>query len=388
MTQGKPFTQHRDKRFRCRPQRANHLISKPCHPPSALNLTLVSRQPGFLLPYQAMYRHRAHSPKTLQPMFWILLSCKNGDSAYNVYSHRSSQKYKRKPFVSHYYDCRLKGRPPGTPKSDDPNKKKRKRAVRELNQCDVKIKITEYFPGATLHDLDDGTYTPVNIPQSALSSGSDRRFRVLPADANDVPTDVGRDGQKFYTLQRVNGHLSGSGIAGPHRHTLARSDEVKKNSVLRFLAKQEQAAKKIQTSRKASEAAAATIRKHSKDYDTKFFAACYCPFAQRVWIALEAKKLPYQYVEVDPYRTPLPRQLLEANPRGTVPAIKQGDWACSGSTVILEYLEDADPANSLFPPDAHLKANCRVWIDHINTMIVPSFFKVLRNNWCLLQTSR
>ncbi|KAM0274404.1 hypothetical protein ACHAQH_007873 [Verticillium albo-atrum] len=139
----------------------------------------------------------------------------------------------------------LKGRPPGTPKSDDPNKKKRKRAVRELNQCDVKIKITEYFPGATLHDLDDGTYTPINMPQSALTSSNDHRFRVLPADHDGVPTDVGRDGQTFYTLQRVNGHLSGSGVAGPHHHTLTRSDEVKKNSVLRFLAKQEQAAKKV-----------------------------------------------------------------------------------------------------------------------------------------------
>ncbi|EEY19006.1 conserved hypothetical protein [Verticillium alfalfae VaMs.102] len=297
----------------------------------------------------------------------------------NVYSHRSSQKYKRKPFVSHYYDCRLKGRPPGTPKSDDPNKKKRKRAVRELNQCDVKIKITEYFPGATLHDLDDGTYTPVNMPQSALSSGSDRRFRVLPAEANDVPTDVGRDGQKFYTIQRVNGHLSGSGIAGPHRHTLARSDEVKKNSVLRFLAKQEQAAKKIQTSRKASEAAAATIRKHSKDCDTKFFAACYCPFAQRVWIALEAKKLPYQYVEVDPSRTPLPRQLLEANPRGHSACHQARGLGLLRKHGDSRIFGRCRTANSLFPPDARLKANCRVWIDHINTMIVPSFFKVLRN---------
>src|SRR6201995_284667 len=63
----------------------------------------------------------------------------------NVYSHRSTQKYKRKAFVSHYWDCRLKGRPSGTPKSDDPNKKKRKRQARERDLCDVKIKITEYF---------------------------------------------------------------------------------------------------------------------------------------------------------------------------------------------------------------------------------------------------
>ncbi|EEH40774.2 hypothetical protein PAAG_02750 [Paracoccidioides lutzii Pb01] len=66
----------------------------------------------------------------------------------NVYSHRSTQKYKRKLFVSHYWDCRLKGRPPGTPKSRDPSKKKRKRTARERDLCDVKIKITEYFPGA------------------------------------------------------------------------------------------------------------------------------------------------------------------------------------------------------------------------------------------------
>src|ERR1700685_3511432 len=66
----------------------------------------------------------------------------------NVYSHRSTQRYKRKPFISHYWDCRMKGRPPGTPKSEDPSKKKRKRSARERDLCDVKIKITEYFPDA------------------------------------------------------------------------------------------------------------------------------------------------------------------------------------------------------------------------------------------------
>lgn len=66
----------------------------------------------------------------------------------NVYSHRSTQRYKRKPFICHYWDCRLKGRPPGTPKSRDPNKKKRRRVARERDLCDVKIKITEYQPGA------------------------------------------------------------------------------------------------------------------------------------------------------------------------------------------------------------------------------------------------
>jgi len=55
-----------------------------------------------------------------------------------------------------------------------------------------------------------------------------------------------------------------------------------------------------------------------------------------VWIALEAKGLSYQYCEVDPFKKPRP--LLEANPRGLVPAIRGGDWACGESGVILEYV--------------------------------------------------
>lgn len=77
-----------------------------------------------------------------------------------------------------------------------------------------------------------------------------------------------------------------------------------------------------------------------------FMAACQrsaaninnSPFSQRVWIALEAKGLAYQYCEMDPYKRPAPTQLLEANPRGLVPAIRQGDWACAESAVILEYV--------------------------------------------------
>lgn len=62
------------------------------------------------------------------------------------------------------------------------------------------------------------------------------------------------------------------------------------------------------------------------------------PFSHRVWIALEAKGQPYQYIETDPFKRPASTPLLEANPRGRVPAIRQGDWACSESAVILEYV--------------------------------------------------
>ncbi len=47
------------------------------------------------------------------------------------------------------------------------------------------------------------------------------------------------------------------------------------------------------------------------------------PLSQRVWIALEAKGLEYQYCEIYPLRKPKPTALLEANRRGLVPAILQ-----------------------------------------------------------------
>ncbi|KAK8050032.1 hypothetical protein PG994_011762 [Apiospora phragmitis] len=272
----------------------------------------------------------------------------------NVYSHRSTQKYKRKPFISHYWDCRMKGRPPGTPKSDDPSKKKRKRNARERDLCDVKIKITEYFAGATIQ-LDDG----------------------ITIDGTQAPLV----GDKFWTIQRVNGNGGNGkqdGVAGPHKHSLAKSDEIKKSTVQRFIQAQGKEAKKTQkpTQRRATGAAQLTVKKHSKEHELKLYAACFCPFSQRVWIALEVKGMQYQYCETDPFKRPT--HLLEANPRGMVPAIREGDWASGESAVILEYLEDRDHHVPLLPTDPRLKANCRLWIDHINAKIVPSYFNLLR----------
>ncbi|KAL7820455.1 hypothetical protein V8C44DRAFT_83469 [Trichoderma aethiopicum] len=282
----------------------------------------------------------------------------------NVYSHRSTQRYKRKPFISHYWDCRMKGRPPGTPKSDDPSKKKRKRSARERDLCDVKIKITEYFPDA------------------GAEAALDRDVAAAIA-AGTAAASVVSAGRRFWTIQRVNGNGGngkGDGVAGPHRHTLERSDEIKKSSVQRLVATRLKEGKKTQRApeTKAAGAAQETARMHSKEADLRLYAASFCPFSQRVWIALEAKGQPYQYIETDPFKRPLPTHLPEANPTGRVPAIRQGDWTCSESTVILEYLEDIYPDRPLFPSDQRLRAKCRLWIHHINTRLVPTFFSLLQ----------
>lgn len=183
----------------------------------------------------------------------------------NVYSHRSTQKYKRKPFVSHYWDCRLKGRPPGTPKSSDPSKKKRRRTARERDLCDVKIKITEYFPGAgaVMAQPDVGsnidpargadTNTSMNFVmesrEGAGQSGNKRSqpFGVLAPSSTLPAGHPGANGAKYYTIQRVSGNPGGENsdaIGAMHKHTLEESDRVKKNSVQRWLLKEEKALKR------------------------------------------------------------------------------------------------------------------------------------------------
>ncbi|GAQ33959.1 hypothetical protein AtubIFM61612_005121 [Aspergillus tubingensis] len=405
----------------------------------------------------------------------------------NVYSHRSTQHYKRKPLISHYWDCRLKGRPPGTPKSNDPNKKKRKRTARQRDLCDVKIKITEYFPGHDVMGSDLGVLDGLGVPGPVLQESAVReeqqaqgqQFGLLTPSLNPPLPEghPGVNGQRYFTIQRVNGNGANGkndGVSGGHRHTLEDSDRVKKNSVQRFLlqevkkekrslnvssfvsifllidpgtsvlrhsaekclsptifparelqllfpsimlrrsilvlkpllfgniskrapsavrtrlinlpsnyhraqtrvmATQNQIQKQYHT--KATGLAAQTVAHRSQDNELKLYGSCFCPFVQRVWVALEIKGIPYQYIEVDPYKKP--QSLLDVNPRGLVPALRHGDWGSYESSVLLEYLEDLNVGTPLLPPgDAKLRAHCRLWTDFINRHIVPNFYRVLQ----------
>ncbi|KAF1911763.1 hypothetical protein BDU57DRAFT_460588 [Ampelomyces quisqualis] len=338
----------------------------------------------------------------------------------NVYSHRSTQRHKRKRFVSHYWDCRLKGRPPGTKKSTDPDKKKRKRVARERDLCDVKIKITEYFdqqeyieqtgqrppdaeddvPGRSVATLPSAPSAPTGHQPSQFFAMQERDVGAWDlAQSMAQPTVQqflpGPEPQtqpmpkKFYTFQRVNGNGGngkGDGVAGPHKHTLAESDRVKKNSVVRWLAKCEKVDRRKSQGgdlskktyhKKATGNALTTVKAHSKENELKLYGSAFCPFVQRVWIALEQKNIPYQYIEVDPYKKP--QSLLDVNPRGLVPALRHGPtWSTHESTVIMEYLEDLNTGPALLPADAQSRATQRLWTDHVNRNIIPLFYKLLQ----------
>ncbi|EPQ25676.1 uncharacterized protein PFL1_06748 [Pseudozyma flocculosa PF-1] len=132
-----------------------------------------------------------------------------------------------------------------------------------------------------------------------------------------------------------------------------------------------------------------TAKAHSQPSELVLFGACFCPFVHRVWIALEAMHIPYQYVEVDPYAKP--KALLDLNPRGLVPALKLGKSEGKGlgeSTVIMEYLEEAYSLSStssgdhpsLLPPlsDAYSRALARLAADKLNRNLIPAFYRYLQ----------
>ncbi|XDG01584.1 hypothetical protein ABKA04_001199 [Annulohypoxylon sp. FPYF3050] len=142
-------------------------------------------------------------------------------------------------------------------------------------------------------------------------------------------------------------------------------------------------------------AAAHLAGSHTAEHPLKLYGGWFCPFVQRAWVVLQEKRIPYQYIEINPYaKAP---EFLALNPRGLVPTLGVPvDQSTSSqakevkrkplyeSAVICEYLDEAyDDATvhgpSLLPEDAYERARCRLWIDHISGKIIPGFYKFIQH---------
>lgn len=133
-----------------------------------------------------------------------------------------------------------------------------------------------------------------------------------------------------------------------------------------------------------------TVQEHQEQQQLALYSSWFCPFAQRVWIALEAKALQYKYVEIDPYnKSP---EFLALNPRGLVPVLGHGRRLVYESLIVMEYLEDAFHAgprqtkeapspshHALLPPDPWRRAYVRIWTDHVSKKVVPPFYQLLQS---------
>jgi glutathione S-transferase len=94
----------------------------------------------------------------------------------------------------------------------------------------------------------------------------------------------------------------------------------------------------------------------------RLYSAWYCPFAQRAWMTLLHKGMPFEYIEVDPYQT-TDWWVTTSRGLGKVPVLvvsaRQGAEAITvvDSTRVVEYLEERAPdVAPLFPPDPEARA--------------------------------
>ena len=112
----------------------------------------------------------------------------------------------------------------------------------------MKIKITEFFPGAkALMGSELAVETPTSnnssVPGQPNSGAHNvQSFNLLRSNNGVPPAQPGNDGARYFTIQRVNGNGAngkGDGTAGAHKHSMEESDRVKKSSIQRHFLKEE-----------------------------------------------------------------------------------------------------------------------------------------------------
>lgn len=104
----------------------------------------------------------------------------------------------------------------------------------------------------------------------------------------------------------------------------------------------------------------------------RLYSMRFCPYAQRVHLVLDAKKIPYDVVYVN--LTQKPEWLLEKNPCGKVPCIElNGGEVLHESLIITEYLDEAYPQNKLYPLNPLAKAKDKLLIEKFNGVITNMY---------------
>ncbi|XP_015185108.1 PREDICTED: pyrimidodiazepine synthase-like [Polistes dominula] len=104
----------------------------------------------------------------------------------------------------------------------------------------------------------------------------------------------------------------------------------------------------------------------------RLYSMRFCPYAQRVQLVLDAKKIPYDIVYVN--LTQKPEWLLEKNPSGKVPCIELNSGeVLYESLIITEYLDEAYPQNKLYPLNPLSKAKDKLLIERFNTVITNMY---------------
>lgn len=111
----------------------------------------------------------------------------------------------------------------------------------------------------------------------------------------------------------------------------------------------------------------------------------FCPYAQRIVLVLDAKKIPYNTYNINLHEKP--EWLTKFSPTSKVPAIgvlnesggsKELSWIVE-SLIVADYLDEKYPERQLNSSDGLAKAIDRMWIQRFDNVIVRHFYRVALN---------
>ncbi len=103
------------------------------------------------------------------------------------------------------------------------------------------------------------------------------------------------------------------------------------------------------------------------------------PFAWRVLLALEVKRLPYdsRLIQFSKREHKSP-EFLRLNPRGKVPVLKDGEFVVYESLAIMKYLDDKYPAVRIFGEDPETSARIMMSVCECESYIEDPTEEVVR----------
>lgn len=122
-----------------------------------------------------------------------------------------------------------------------------------------------------------------------------------------------------------------------------------------------------------------------------FYYGSGSPFAWRVWLALEHKKLAYEQRVMSFDKGDLKQPAFQAlTPRGKVPLIQDGEYVLYESAAIVEYLQDAYPSSgaALFPTDPKPRGIARRLIREADEYLIDSLDELLEQTLFVPQERR
>uniref|UniRef100_U5EVI8 Putative glutathione s-transferase glutathione s-transferase n=1 Tax=Corethrella appendiculata TaxID=1370023 RepID=U5EVI8_9DIPT len=110
----------------------------------------------------------------------------------------------------------------------------------------------------------------------------------------------------------------------------------------------------------------------------RLYSMRFCPYAQRIHLVLDAKKIPYNVVYIN--LSEKPEWFAEKSPLGKVPALEIPDQG-KGSTlveslIIADYLDEKYPEIKLHSDDSFQKARDRIFVERFNSVISP-YYRIL-----------